>query len=202
MPETTKKMLDQLLDEAGKDILLSGAMVVDRTTGKSFSDHLADTSVHKTESDINGLIDTALEALKTGDFKTLSDTVNALQTTVNNFLTGEPDDNGTLDRLKELVAAIEANKDSIDALVADHATKAELTALVERVSAIEPKAHEHANKEILDGVGKATNGNLTFNGRELNGETGIAIVDSAEATPTYTGKIRMVVTEYTPAVQA
>ena len=202
MPEATKKMLDQLLDEAGKDILLSGAMVVDRTTGKSFSDHLADTSVHKTESDINGLIDTALEALKTGDFKTLSDTVNALQTTVNNFLTGEPDDNGMLDRLKELVAAIEANKDSIDALVADHATKAELAELVARVAGLEAKAHEHANKEVLDGIPKAANGNLTFNGKELNGETGIAIVDSAEAPPTYTGKIRMVVTEYTPAVQA
>lgn len=36
MPEATKKMLDQLLDEAGKDILLSGAMVVDRTTASRF----------------------------------------------------------------------------------------------------------------------------------------------------------------------
>lgn len=201
MAEENKKMLDQLLDEAGKDILLSGAIVVDKVTGKSFSGHLADSGIHKTESEINGLITTAVEALKTGDIATLTSTVNALKTTVNNFLTGEPDDNGTLDRLKELVAAIEGNKDSIDALVADHATKAELSALVDRVAAIEPKAHEHANKDVLDGIAKAGNGNLTFNGKELNGETGIAIVDSAEDSPAYTGKIRMVVTEYTP-VQA
>lgn len=197
----TKKMLDQLLDEAGKEILISGSVVMDRTTGKTFSEHIAESGIHKSESEINEMISAAVEAVKTGDLATLTSTVSALQTTVNNFLTGEPDDNGTLDRLKELVAAIEANKDNIDALVADHATKEELTALAERVSAIEPKAHEHANKDVLDGINKAVNGNLTFNGKELNGETGIAIVDSVEASPSWTGKLRMVVTEYTP-VQA
>lgn len=201
MAETTKKMLDQMLDEAGKAILLSGSIVVDRTTGKSFSEHVADSGIHKSESEINALISTAVEALKAGDLATLTSTVNTLNTTVSTFLTGEPDDNGTLDRLKELVAAIEDNKDSIDELVANHATKEELNSLVARVTAIEPKAHEHANKDVLDGIDKAANGNLTFNGKELNGETGIAIVDSTEASPSYTGKIRMVVTEYTP-VQA
>ncbi len=197
----TKKMLNQLLDEAGREILISGSVVMDRTTGKTFSEHIAESGIHKSESEINEMISAAVEAVKTGDLATLTSTVSALQTTVNNFLTGEPDDNGTLDRLKELVAAIEANKDNIDALVADHATKEELTALAERVSAIEPKAHEHANKDVLDGINKAVNGNLTFNGKELNGETGIAIVDSVEASPSWTGKLRMVVTEYTP-VQA
>ena len=197
----TKKMLDQLLDEAGREILISGSVVMDRTTGKTFSEHIAESGIHKSESEINEMISAAVEAVKTGDLATLTSTVSALQTTVNNFLTGEPDDNGTLDRLKELVAAIEANKDNIDALVVDHATKEELTALAERVSAIEPKAHEHANKDVLDGINKAVNGNLTFNGKELNGETGIAIVDSVEASPSWTGKLRMVVTEYTP-VQA
>ena len=174
---------------------------MDKTTGMTFSGHVAESSIHKSESEISEMISTAVEAVKTGDLATLTSTVSALQTTVNNFLTGEPDDNGTLDRLKELVAAIEANKDSIDALVTDHATKAELTALTDRVAAIEPKAHEHANKDVLDGINKAVNGNLTFNGKELNGETGIAIVDSVEASPFWTGKLRMVVTEYTP-VQA
>ena len=197
----TKKMLDQLLDEAGREILISGSVVIDKTTGKTFSEHIAESGIHKSESEINEMISAAVEAVKTGDIATLTSTVSSLQATVNNFLTGEPDDNGTLDRLKELVAAIEANKDSIDALVTDHATKAELTALTERVAAIEPKAHEHANKDVLDGINKAVNGNLTFNGKELNGETGIAIVDSVEASPSWTGKLRMVVTEYTP-VQA
>ena len=197
----TKKMLDQLLDEAGREILISGSVVIDKTTGKTFSEHIAESGIHKSESEINEMISAAVEAVKTGDIATLTSTVSSLQATVNNFLTGEPDDNGTLDRLKELVAAIEAYKYSIDALVTDHATKAELTALTERVAAIEPKAHEHANKDVLDGINKAVNGNLTFNGKELNGETGIAIVDSVEASPSWTGKLRMVVTEYTP-VQA
>lgn len=196
----TKKMLDQLLDEAGREILISGSVVIDKTTGKTFSEHIAESGIHKSESEINEMISAAVEAVKTGDIATLTSTVSSLQATVNNFLTGEPDDNGTLDRLKELVAAIEANKDSIDALVTDHATKAELTALTERVAAIEPKAHEHANKDVLDGINKAVNGNLTFNGKDSTGKQG-RHVDSVEASPSWTGKLRMVVTEYTP-VQA
>ena len=46
----------------------------------------------------------------------------ALESTLNTFLQGEAD-GGDLDRLKELVAAISANKDSINALVADHVKK-------------------------------------------------------------------------------
>ena len=49
----------------------------------------------------------------------------ALQNTLTTFLRGDAD-GGDLDRLKELVAAINANKDSIDALVADHVKKSEL----------------------------------------------------------------------------
>lgn len=49
----------------------------------------------------------------------------ALQNTLNTFLQGDAD-GGDLDRLKELVAAINANKGSIDALVADHVRKSEL----------------------------------------------------------------------------
>lgn len=49
----------------------------------------------------------------------------ALESTLNTFLQGEGD-GGDLDRLKELVTAINANKDSIDALVADHVKKSEI----------------------------------------------------------------------------
>lgn len=130
-----KKMLDQLLDEAGKEILISGDIVVDKASGKTLAEHIADTAAHRSVENLEELISSKIEPL---------------ETTVNTFLSGDPDDNGAIDRLKELVAAIEDNKDSIDDLL-------------------------------------ASNG------------TGIAIVDSAEAAPEYTGKIRMVVTEYTPS---
>lgn len=135
MAENTTKMIEQFLDANGKPIALSGTVVKDKATGKSFTEHVASADTHLTKEAINKLIETSLKPL---------------QTTLNTFLSGDPDDNGTLDRLKELVGAINANKDSIDAILAAGGS---------------------------DG-------------------TGIAFVDSAEATPEYNGKIRMVVSEY------
>lgn len=134
MAQNTTKMIDQFLDADGKPILLSGAAVMDKATGQTFEEHLADEAAHRSTENIQELINEAL---------------TPIQTTLNTFLTGDPDDNGTIDRLKELVAAIVENKDNID--------------------------------QIL----------------ELNNSgTGIAFVDSAEETPEYNGKIRMVVSEY------
>ncbi len=134
MAQDTTKMIDQFLDADGKPILLSGAAVMDKSTGQTFEAHLADESAHRTTENIQELINAAL---------------TPIQTTLTTFLTGDPDDNGTIDRLKELVAAIVENKDNID--------------------------------KILD-----------LN----NSGTGIAFVDSADETPEYNGKIRMVVSEY------
>ena len=189
----TKKLF-RLFDSAGKAASLYSEDVFDKTSGKTLAEYMA---AAPTDADIQGLIDTAIEAVKSGDIAGLQSSLSSLSATVNNFLTGDPDDNGSLDRLKELVAAIEANKGSIDALVRDHATKEELTSLVERVSAIEPKAHEHANKDVLDGIGKEDgSGNLTFNGKELTGETGIAFGASIDEATVYTGKLRIVVEDY------
>lgn len=55
----------------------------------------------------------------------LSELVAQLKTTLNTFLTGEADD-GAVDRLVELVNAIEANKGSVDALVRDKVAKADI----------------------------------------------------------------------------
>lgn len=134
MAENTTKMIDQFLDADGKPLPLSGAAVMDKATGQTFAQHMADSGSHPTQASIQQLINDAL---------------TPIQTTLNTFLTGDPDDNGTVDRLKELVAAIVENKENIDAILAIN-----------------------------------------------NSGTGIAFVDSAEATPEYNGKIRMVVSEY------
>lgn len=128
-----QKIIDGFLDENGNPLPMSGSIVRDKATGKTFSEHLADADRHVTKEAINTLIENSLKPL---------------QTTLNTFLSGDPDDNGTVDRLKELVAAINANKDSID-----------------RLLAVE------------------------------NAGTGIAFVNSAEDTPDYSGKIRMIVSE-------
>lgn len=96
----TKKIIDQFLDEEGNPILLDGDIVVDRESGKTIAETVA--AGIKSDDDINALIQTAL---------------TPIQTTLNNFLTGDPDDNGTLDRLRELVQAITDNKDNIDNLL-------------------------------------------------------------------------------------
>ena len=97
-----RKIIDGFLDDAGNPLPISGEAVADKATGKSFSEHLADPEAHPTNGALQDLIDNSLKPL---------------QTTLNTFLSGDPDDNGALDRLKELVAAINENKDSIDKIL-------------------------------------------------------------------------------------
>lgn len=97
-----KKMIDGFLDENGNQLPISGEAVTDKETGKTFSEHLAEHEATLSRDAINELIENGLKPL---------------QTTLNTFLSGDPDDNGTLDRLKELVAAINENKDNIDKIL-------------------------------------------------------------------------------------
>ena len=209
------KKLFHLYDEAGNLANLYSEDVFDKTSGKTLAEHIAEAPT--TES-VNSLIDTAIQALKTGDIATLQTSLSSLQTTVNNFLTGEPDD-GTIDRLSELVNAINANKGSIDALVADHVKKTEIVndlttggtdkvlsaeqgkALKALIDTLNESSHSHTNKDVLDGISKnVSTGNLQFNGKELTGETGIAIGTSLDQAKTYTGKLRIVVEDYNSGV--
>lgn len=172
-----KLMLGKILVN-GELMRTSSAHVYDPATGESLSSQIASI-----KSAIDGLSGAEVEGLKTD--------LAALKTTFDAFMTGEDDDNGALDRLKELVAAIQANKDSIDALTADKALKTDLEALVARVAALEGK-----NWTILDGLGKSeATGNLTFNGKELTGETGIAIGSTAGGAASYNGRIQIVLEE-------
>lgn len=61
-----------------------------------------------------------------GALSLLSDALTALEGVVNEFLTGAEDNDGTLDRLKEIVAYIEKNKDLIDSLKDDKVDKTDI----------------------------------------------------------------------------
>lgn len=212
----TRKMFDQLLDHADNPIVLNAALIVEKTTGRSVAEHMCDTTVHPTQDVIQGLVDASVEALKTGDVRTLSEKLESLTTTVSAFLTGEDNNNETLDRLSELVAAIKANKDSIDALVADHVRKGDivddlttggaqkalsaeqgktLKGLLDALqSSVESARHEHANKAVLDKFGESA-GKPTFNGATI-GETGWAFVAGPDEPAVFNGKVKAVVVEY------
>lgn len=61
------------------------------------------------------------------------------------------------------------------------------------------KKHAHANASVLDGLSaNATSGNLEFNNVELNGETGIALLNDIEGTPDFHSQIILVVEEFNP----
>lgn len=114
------------------------------------------------------------------DGSTVQDSLTALKTSVETFLTGEADADGVINRLSELVAAIQANKDSIDALVGDKVTKAEYQALLEKVTALEAKAHEHANKTDLDKL-SVVNGQVAVDG--VVKKSVMAVTSLPEAMP-------------------
>lgn len=114
------------------------------------------------------------------DASTVEATLSALKTTVETFLTGEDNANDVIDRLVELVNAIQSNKDSVDALVADKVAKADivndlttggadkvlsaeqgkaLMTLIESLQTeVDGSSHTHANLEdlnrlsVVDGV--------------------------------------------------
>ncbi|WP_165177959.1 hypothetical protein [Desulfovibrio sp. ZJ369] len=180
------KYLASLLKVNGKDVQLKSEQVYDKTRKQTVAEALA-------------ALDSAISSLRNGDIQTLIDDLEALESTVSAFLTGEDDNNDVLDRLKELVAAIQANKDSIDALVADKATKEELNAALGRIAALEAKSHEHANKEILDSISKSATGNLVCNDVELGVFTGIATAATVGETNDYSGKLQIVVEEFDDA---
>lgn len=116
------------------------------------------------------------------DLTTLQTSLTTLETSLNSFLTGDPD-GGEIDRLKELVAEITANRDSIDAITSSKVAKADivdnlstndatkvlsaaqgaalktlLDALEGSINAGLAAVHSHGNKAILDELSVGTEG--------------------------------------------
>lgn len=191
MAEAIKLISRFLHPQTGTEMPIDSAAVLDRASGKRLDAILTETLA-------------------------LGGDLESLKTSLETFLTGEAD-GGAVDRLTELVAAIQANKDSIDALVADHLQKDDIVndltsggaekvlsaeqgkALKALLDATQTSAHSHDNADLLAGLSTAENGNLTYNGRELDG-SGIELVTSAEDPAPQTGlRLRIVVSEYTPA---
>ena len=205
--------LASFFDADGNKLYLSAGQVYYKGRKLTLEELLASTP---TNEEVQGMLDELKEDLEGEDLKNIQDALDALQKEVDDFLKGDATDNDTVDRLKELIALIQANKDSIDGILGDYLKGTDVvdnltstdtdkplsanqgSVIAGRLDDLEGDTHTHDNKEtILDLIGKAENsGNLTFNGKELNGETGIAMGASLETANTYTNKLRIVVENY------
>ena len=108
----------------------------DSAQSKALSDHDSSELAHsklranitkEIEDDISvhNISDEAHDDIR-GDIKLVSEALTALEGVVNEFLTGAEDNDGTLDRLREIVAYIENNKELIEILKDDKIDKAEI----------------------------------------------------------------------------
>lgn len=205
------KLLKQILDAEGNEHLIKGSIVVDPASGKTFEQHVADTTIHLTNDDVTAIT------------TPISTEIAAVKKMVTDFLEGEADE-GDIDRLVELVTAIQNNKTTIDSLLKDklsaddildvltsEATDKALSAkqgkvlkdlidgLQTALDELGESNHGHTNKETLDAISKDAAGDLTFNGKTLDGKTSVAFVANSTAEPVFDGKLVMVVEAYNPA---
>lgn len=248
MPEDIKKMLNTLLDEDGNTVLIGGNLVVDATTGKSFSDHASDTGAHVSPTEKgyltkagnpggvplldehgnlpSSLIDTTKYPVE----------ISVADITARDALTGLADgakafvEDASIDPLVDAGWAIyryraaqaaqgnEGEEGYIPA-VAAHWTKLSeaesldvvhdwsnlqnkpMSAVADIDDAVD-KRHAHTNVNVLDGLSINGDGDLQYHGHALDGSTGIAFVADADAVPVYTGKLRLVLADYTPPAGA
>ena len=230
MATETRKLLDLILD--GKQGYWTGKSVIS-SRGTTFEDHEGNSEIHTSKATIDAeraaAITEAINLLKDGttdgtgnlsvDYDTLKKIAAALEGVKADlalFLTGE-EDGDTIDRLSELVKAINENKGTIEALTSDKVNKADIVdgltstdadkplsanqgralkvlidAISETVGTLGNSSHGHDNLEVLNGASKDTDGNFVYNGKTLNGETGIAFKSAASDPSVYTGKLDFV----------
>lgn len=217
----TQKLF-RFFDEAGNAAKLLSEDILDKASGKTLAQHMADADCHPSKTTIDEELAAAINGLKNGEIKTLSDSLASTHQLVDDFINGEATDDGVMNRLVELVTQINNNKETIDQLLdgkldvaaivndlttggVDKVLSAEqgktLKGLIEALEASVAEAvtnsHTHSNKTILDGISTSeSSGNLVYNNKELTGESGIAYGTTLETATAYNGKLRIVVEDY------
>lgn len=213
-------LIKSILDSKNNEQVFDGRLVIDTLTGKNVIDSFTEAlNVLKDgTTDASGNLPEEYNSLSK-----ISAALASLKTTLNDFLTGE-DNEGDIDRLVELVKAIQANKDSIDGLIADNVRKDDIVnaltsedatkvlsaaqgkALKDLIDALETSlnakleaAHTHDNQDVLDKIGETSDGDLEYNGHVLNGATSVTLVSAADATPVFDEKLILVVSPFTGA---
>ena len=222
--------LNSLFRVNGKDVLTPSTAVYDKATKQYLSDFIKNAP---TAASVSDAITEAVNLVKDGttdgsgnlsvdydNLKKIAAALEGVKADLALFLTGEAD-GGTIDRLTELVSAINANADSIEAITSGKVNKSDIVDGLTSTAADQPlsanqghvlkglidslsdsvadaiaNTHAHTNKEILDGIGKSEANNLTFNGVELGKFTGIATGASIDAATDFSAQLQIVVEEY------
>ena len=93
--------------------------------------------------------------------------------------------------------------ESLDVVLSWASIQNKPSSTVSQIDQAVTDSHTHSNSTVLAGISAdSTSGNLTYNGVELNGETGIAFVSSLSDTATFNGQIKMVVEEFDPDAES
>jgi len=128
--------------------------------------------------------ETSADQVKMADGQDVQTALSNLTTVVNDFLTGADNNDDVINRLSELVQAIQNNKGSIDALVADKVAKSDiindlttggtdkvlsaeqgkaLKALIDQINTDLGNVHVFANADDLDRL-SVVNGEVAVDG--------------------------------------
>lgn len=147
--------------------------------------------------DLIKFIFTALaQNVKMNDGSTVEDTLTAVKNSLTVFLEGADNEDAVIDRLSELVNAIQANKDSIDDILAGKLNPADIVndlttgGTDKPLSAEQGKVlkglidaiHTFSNQAVLDALGEDANGELTYNGEKVDkAYAGFVSIDDDDA---------------------
>lgn len=102
-------------------------MISNATTGTKATDAVYGTVVLSDAVDGTQAAADGHTAATPAAVKAVKDALDTLSNTVSTFLNGSDDSNGTIDRLSELVKAINANKTSVDAILVDKVDKSSIS---------------------------------------------------------------------------
>ena len=127
------------------------------------------------------VLELAASNVKMADGTTVQATLADVKTSLTNFLTGEDNDNEVIDRLSELVAAIQSNKSTIQSLTSGKLSYDDIVndlttgGTTKVLSAEQGKAlkalidaiHVFSNESVLDAI-SVSNGELYYDGAPVN----------------------------------
>lgn len=196
--------LHRFFDEAGNVQKFYSEDVYDKSTKQTIAQYIAATN-----TEIAGL-KSALAGKPAVEIVADLDARDALEDVISGTLCwveDATDDDSVDEGAAAYLAQVDGNTvkwvkvaeaESLDVVLQWANIQGKPTSSVTDIDDAVTKRHTHSNKSVLDGITEdEETGNLVYNGIELNGETGIAYGTSVETATDFTGKLIIVVEDYT-----
>ncbi|MEG2004470.1 MAG: hypothetical protein RR014_00385 [Bilophila sp.] len=198
MPSTQKKMM-QWLDDTGKTLNMPGSLVVSESTGEDFQTHSADKTKHLTAAE-KALLSNVKEIRivnTIAERDALADAFVGMSAYVKNATGDSTVSAGGAYYIYDGTAWVKtAESESMDVVLQWANIQGKPYTDVE-LADMATKKHAHTNAASLDKLSVDAVKGFCVDGEAAGS---IAIVANAAATPVYNGKLRIVVSDYTPPV--